>query len=215
MKHFVFTFCLLVATASHASVTINFTFGPAYTAGGGSMVAANTIGVLVANTSGTGFAQGEDIIGSTLTAGQTLGGNRILGVVQAFDISEGGDFGFLDAISVSDLTGLTLGSSTGAGGTQLGFYWFPGLTTDGDTIAGGQSYGFFRSDTVDVNSGSEISFNMPTDGFSYELAALDTSLGGGYDPAQFQANSVAGVPEPSRMILAMLGFVGLMFRRRR
>lgn len=208
-------FFIFLAGASEASVSIDFNFGPAYTAGGASMVAAGTVGVLVANTSGSGFAQGESLVGGTLSAGDTLGGNRILGLVQASDLTSEGDFGFKEFFTITDFTGLTLGSSTGLGGTELGFYWFPGLSAAGSSVTGGQSYGFFRSDTIDAGSGSEISFNMPQDGNSYTLAAYDTTLGGGYASSLFQANSVAGVPEPGRVMLALLGLLGLTLRRRR
>jgi MYXO-CTERM domain-containing protein len=215
MRPFIFFLFFLLGGIASASVTINFDFGPVYTAGGGGMVASGTIGVLVANTGGSGFAQGESLVGSTLSVGGDLGGNRILGVMNASDISTLGDFGFSSSVVVNDFTGITNGSSTGAGGTQLMFYWFPGLTTGGATVAEGQSYGFFRSDTIDTGSGSDISFNMPADGGIYSLAAYDTTLGGGYASSLFQANSVAGVPEPGRMVLALLGLAGLALRRRR
>lgn len=215
MKKITFLLFMVIGTLAQASVTLNFDFGPAYTAGGASMVNNGSIGVLVADTSGSGFAQGASLIGSTLTAGGSLGGNRILGVVGASDISTVGDFGFSSSILVNDFTGITTGSSTGAGGTPLMFYWFPGISSAGATLAGGESYGFFRSDTIDAGSGSEISFNMPADGGAYALAAYDTTLGGGYASSLFQANSVAGVPEPGRVMLALVGLLGLSLRRRR
>lgn len=209
---------LLSVSLSTASITIAYTMGEAYTAGGSSQVAAGTIGVLVADTSGTGnFAQGEDLIGATLSVGQLIGDARILGVISASDLTGSGDFGFFQTLAIGDalLTGLNFGTSTNTAGSDLAFYWFPGITDEGSAITGGQSYGYFRSDTVDGFSGSEMSFNLPENSSVNELAALSTNLGGSYDPVLFQANSVAGIPEPSRMILAMLGFVGLMFRRRR
>lgn len=214
MKKFSALLFMTLGTLAQASVTINFDFGPAYTAGGASMVNNGALGVLVANTSGSGFAQGASLIGSTLTAGGSLGGNRILDVFGAKDISSG-TFGYSSAISVSDFTGITNGNATGAGGTELMFYWFPSITTAGSTLAGGESYGSFRSSTIDAGSGSQISFNMPADGGAYALAAYDTTLGGGYASSLFQANSVAGVPEPGRVMLALLGLLGLTLRRRR
>lgn len=211
----------LVANTLFASVTIPFTVGEAYTAGGVSQVAPGTIGVLVADTTGSGiFAQGASLVGANLSVGEMLGDSRILGVISASDLSGLGDFGFFDTLTIGDalLTGLTFGTATNTAGSDLGFYWFPGITTAGGIVSEGQEYGFFRSDTVDSLSGSEMSFNLAENGSTNALAAFTTNLDGSYDPALFQANStagVAGIPEPSRMILAMLGFVGLMFRRRR
>lgn len=206
---------LCCAGFASAELTIQLDMARLYTAGGSSQVADGTIGVLVANTSGGGFGQGASLVGAELSAGQLLGGNRILGTLQAFDVSDAGDFGFGQPVTVSDFTGMTFGSSNGSGGTELAVYWFPGITTAGSIVSEGQSYGYFRSDTVDIDAGSNISFNLPADGGNYSLVAYETDLGGSFDAANFQANSVAGIPEPSRMILAMLGFVGLMFRRRR
>lgn len=214
MKKLAFLSLIVFASMAQASVTLNFDFGPAYTAGGAGMVNNGSVGVLVADTSGSGFAQGASLIGSTLTAGGTLGGNRILGVMNATEIS-GGIFGFSSTVNVSDFTGLTTGTATGLGGTPLMFYWFPSINSAGSTLAGGESYGSFRSDTIDGGSSSDISFNLPADGGAYSLAAYDTTLGGGYASSLFQANSVAGVPEPGRVMLALLGLLGLTLRRRR
>ncbi len=215
MKKLAFLVLVVFASMAQASVTLNFDFGPAYTSGGAGMVNNGSLGVLVADTSGSGFAQGASLIGSTLSAGATLGGNRILGVMNASDISGGGIFGFSSTVSVSDFTGLTTGTATGFGGTPLMFYWFPSVNSAGTTLAGGEAYGSFRSDTIDGGSSSDISFNLPSDGGTYSLAAYDTTLGGGYASSLFQANSVAGVPEPGRLMLALIGLSGLFLRRRR
>lgn len=214
MKKLAFLSLIVFASVAQASVTLNFDFGPAYTAGGAGMVNTGSLGVLVADTSGSGFAQGASLIGSTLSTGSTLGGNRILGVMNASEIT-GGIFGFSSPVSVSDFTGLTTGTATGLGGTPLMFYWFPSISSSGTTLGGGESYGSFRSNTIDAGSGSDISFNLPSDGGTYSLAAYDTTLGGGYASSLFQANSVAGVPEPGRLMLALIGLSGLFLRRRR
>lgn len=217
-KIIIFSLITAFCSFASASITINFTFGPAYTAGGSSMVAAGTLGVLVADTGGGGLPSGNSLVGSSLTTGGLLGSSKILHVFQAKDITEAGSFGFDEVVNITDFSGMTLGTSSNTTGTDLGFYWFPGLTTIGDLISSGQSYGFFRSDIIDGGSGGDMSFNMPADGFTYTLAAYDDSLGGGYASSQFQANStagVAGIPEPSRMVLALVGFAGLMLRRRR
>lgn len=218
MKSILYFYVALIVSSSalKASVTINFEFSSAYTASGASQVAPGTIGVLVANT-GTGFSSGEALIGSTLSVGSNLGTSKILAVMNAFDFNFGNTpltMGFSDSILLSDFTGLTLGTNSNTAGTDLAFYWFPGLTSSGSVIAEGQSYGYYRTDLVDLNSGADMSFNMPQDGFTFTLAA--SSL---VNPeSSFQANStagVAGIPEPSRMILALVGFAGLMLRRRR
>lgn len=212
---------LAAASFGHASITINFGLGGVYTAGGSSQIAAGTIGVLVADTTGGGFAQGSDLIGSTLSVGSTFGTNgRVLGVLSATsDLFGSGIAGFEAAINISDplLAGLTFGSATTNTGSDLMFYWFPGITSAGSTITEGQSYGFFREDSKAALDGSfsDMSFNLPANSDILGLYANTIDTFGHLPNDTFQANSVAGVPEPSRMILAMLGFVGLMFRRRR
>lgn len=218
MKYTLCALSLLLATgAATASITLDYSLARAFTAGGASQVAPGTIGVLVADTFGTGLPNASELVGATLSNGSSIGDARILRVFSAFDISTGGDFGFQDTFTISDFSGMTLGSQANTVGTDLGFYWFPGITSAGSTVNEGQSYGFFRTDTVDTNSGADMSYNMPGDGFSYTLASLDTSLGGSFAPSSFQANSVAiGIsPEPSRMMLLGLGLVGVFFRRRR
>ncbi|HCN76921.1 MAG TPA: hypothetical protein DIT13_06960 [Verrucomicrobiales bacterium] len=215
---------LAAASFGHASITINFGLGGVYTAGGGSQIAAGTIGVLVADTTGAGFAQGADLVGSTLSVGSSLGTNgRILGVLSATNNLFGsGIAGFDAAINITDplLSGLTFGTATNNAGSDLMFYWFPGITSAGSTITEGQSYGSFREDSLAALAGSasDMSFNLPANSDLLGLYANTINTGGDLPNDTFQANStagVAGVPEPSRMILALLGFAGLMFRRRR
>lgn len=185
-----------------ASVTIDFDISPVYQAGGAQQVAAGSIGVLVADTGGGGFASGSALIGATLSNGSLLGGDQILRVFQAsdLDIGAGVSMGFNDSI------GLTYGGGLAAG-TALAFYWFPTVSELGATLVGGESYGFYRSDIVE--SGSDMAFALPADtggAYTLSVSGIGNSL---------QANSVAGVPEPGRVVLALLGLLGLSLRRRR
>lgn len=85
---------------------------------------------------------------------------------------------------------INLNSPVGAG-DAYGLLWFPTGTSEGS------SFGF-----------QDLSLALPSDGST--VTDISTTPG-----LATNTIGVAGIPEPSRMILAMLGFVGLMFRRRR
>lgn len=214
---------VLAASSLHAAVTLTMSVGDLRNSSG-AIVANNTTMALVSGTSGFGSlsALSSDLSGVNLQAGTSFGtGFKILAVAGATDLNPtNGDYGYGTSANFA-LTGLTGGAGTA--GTDLAILWFPGLTgTGAQTLSNGQSFGFFRSDTIDSASwggtvpGSAISFNTPTDGGAYDLAYSDTNLGGGISTGSFTAsNTVGAVPEPSRTLFCMIGFVALVGRRRR
>jgi hypothetical protein len=191
----------------------------------GGIIPNNTTLVLVSDTNGFSNLNdlGVELNGINLTAGTTFGsGSRILQVIGASDLNSN-EFGYSTTLSNLDLAANGLTGAAGTAGTDLALLWFPGLTgSASQNLTVGQSFGFYRSDTIDAASygGSApvdaISFNVPTDGFTYQLAAYDTNLGGSIAPSSFNATGVvSGVPEPSRSVLTILGLAGLIIRRRR
>ena len=214
------TILLLVGLFSHqamGTVTLDIQTANLRTSGG-TVVPANTTMILVSDTDGFSSLAGlsNELLNLNLAVGSTFGTNsKILNVLGASDLSNG-DFGYNQNKSY-DLTALGLTGGTGTSGTDLAILWFPGLTgTAAQTLGNGQSFGFYRSDIVDGPSGGSFSFNMPTDGSTTSIYALDTNLGGGIAPSTFNATGTVGaVPEPSRSMLAVLGLACLIGRRKR
>jgi len=214
--------CLMASNAAFASISIQLQVGSLRTQAG-SIIAPGTIAVLASDTNGfsSQSALETELLGKTLSVGTTFSDfGKILGVFNASDLSGSGEIG-LGGSTVLDLAALGLtGSANNTTATDLAVLWFPGLTTVGSTLSQGQSFGFYRSDTTDALSGGDMSFNVPTDGFPYTLAAYDNTLGGGGNgsvlPSTFNAaGTVGAVPEPSRSMLALIGLTCLLGRRKR
>jgi hypothetical protein len=225
IKHAAFLLVgIFVAQTTQASITLQMQVGPLRNSLG-NIIPNNTTLVLVSDTNGFSNINdlGLELNGVNLSAGTTFGsGSRILQVIGASDLNSN-DFGYSTTLSNLDLAANGLTGAAGTAGTDLALLWFPGLTGSApQNLAMGQSFGFYRSDTVDAASygGSApvdaISFNVPTDGFTYQLAAYDTNLGGTIATSNFNATGVvAGVPEPSRSMLALIGVACLIGRRKR
>lgn len=214
----------LCAQQASATVTLDIQTASLRTSGG-AIIPNDTTIILVSDTDGfsaaylNGSGLSQELLGLTLATGNTFGtGGKILNVLGATDLSGSGDFGY-NASQVFDLATLGLTGGAGTSGTDLALLWFPGLTgTGAQSLADGQSYGFYRSDSIDGDSGGSFSFNMPSDGFAESIYALDTSLGGGIATSAFNAGGTVGVgaiPEPSRSMLACIGLIALIGRRRR
>lgn len=223
LKYFAsLVFVILCTQQANATVTLDIQTANLRTSGG-SIIPNNTTIILVSDTDGfsspylAGAGLSQELLGLTLAAGNTFGtGGKILNVLGATDLSGSGDFGY-NASQVFDLATLGLTGGAGTSGTDLALLWFPGLTgTGAQTLLDGQSYGFYRSDVADVGSGGTFTFNMPSDGFSESIYALDTTLGGGIPTSAFNAaGTVGAIPEPSRSMLAFIGLIALIGRRRR
>lgn len=209
----------LLIQQAQATVSLDIQTGRLFTSGGVN-IAAGTIGILASDTDGFDSLSllGTQLLNKTLSVGTTFGTNgQILSVVAASDLSGGGDIGF-SASPTLNLTALGLTGGAGTTGSDLAVLWFPGITAAGATLTNGQSFGFYRSDTIDSGSGGTASFNVPSDPGAYSIYALDSTLGGGISPSTFNAAGTVGaaaVPEPSRVLFCMIGFVALVGRRRR
>lgn len=217
-------FGIIAAQTAQATVTLQLTAG-ALRDSSGNIVPNNTTMVMVSDTNGFGNLSqlGEELLGVNLAVGTSFGdGLRILQVVGATDLNAG-DFGFSSTLSDLDLAVNGLTGAAGTAGTDFAILWFPGLTgTAAQTLTSNQSFGFYRSDSIDSGSwggsipGEAISFNIPSDPGVYSLAAVDTNLGGGIPTSAFNAaGTVGAIPEPSRSMLAFIGLIALIGRRRR
>lgn len=204
--------CSLFATlAKAATTTIDFQIGSVNTTSSLVKVPVGTVGILVADKAGTGLPSPSEMYNAVLSVNSLIGDSLILSVMQADTFS---NFASLGAYEVDGITGITGG--LGTTGTDLAFYWFPGITTIGATVSNGQSYGFFRSDAVDLTALSDYSFNMPLAGSTGTLAAYTADGGGSSPNNSFVATLTASaVPEPSRALLTVIGLGAFLMRRRR
>lgn len=205
-----------VGSFAGATVSLTYSFG-GLLAANSSPIALNSVGIVVADSTGNGFigdyvsasADFNAFAGTSLSYGSAIGGSGddiIVGVLSAIDL--GGINGFNDSQTI------TLSGDLGAN-DNLALYWFP--TVSSASIAGSVSeYGFFRtSNAADlVSSGSDIAFIMPSDGANSTLAVYSSSVGGGVADSALTA---VAVPEPSTYAMLFgalaLGFVA--YRRRR
>ena len=211
---------VLVALApiysASASVSISFSAG-VIRQSNGTPVPLNAIGVLVVDSANNGFGTDTSIVGSTLTVGSSLGeaDNIILQVFSAPDLG-GGLIGFSDNVSYS-----YTGSLATAAGAPLELVWFPTISVVGATIAPSVSYGYYRTDSIDANSGADIGFIAPPDNFNGALGAFDnvTSPGAVASPSNLTAShTTTAVPEPSSVVLLVAGgflMTGALLRRRK
>ena len=179
-------------------------------------VAEGSVGVLVVDTAGDGFAgidtSAADLLGATLTEGSTLGADDfILDVAIASDGFVPGTFGF------SGGSTFTLGDDGVTAGDSVALYWFD---APADTPVGeGQTFGFLQP-AFDPASGGEAAWEVPgANNANIRLASLSadfTGDGGSLANAGFIANNgVVPIPEPSAGLLAALAGIGLLARRKR
>lgn len=206
MKKIILLITSLLSFNASASVSFNLS----YTIGGISGLTDGTSrAILVADTSGNGFSGLTDALtlkDFNFTNGSRVGDDMVLAVMTAQDL--GGVSGFAFSTTAFDSTNAVWNGFL-AENQKLGIFWFPsGSNNEGET------YGFYRSDSI--GDFATRAYQTPTNGSTDSIFTLTTELGGSVTPAQIAANNgVIGVPEPSRMVLALVGFAGLMLRRRR
>lgn len=207
---------LAAAAASQASITLETQFANLYDADGITQIGAGKIGILVADTDGTGITNAMNTV---LTEGTFLGGSSDDLIVKVFtSINNVADFS--GSSGFSDVSVITYSGNFTAG-DNLYLLWFPTLTTAGSTVVDGTAYGVYRSDNVNTASGSDIAFVAPPDDNGvYTLAVFDNSLvpASGVTTSDLTANQVAAVPEPSStaiLVMVGIGVVLIQIRRMR
>jgi len=204
--------CCLFSQNTQATVTFNLQGDLLQTATLGTAAPTSGLVMLVANTTNT--TNGP--FGSTAIqngASLAVGANVIPGDVILKEWTVGGASAtpgaFYDTTSA-----LTLGSGW-ATGNPLALLWFPTLTTGASTAVTGTAYGAYTG----PGSTGSAAWTTPANGSTVSLDLNTTNAAispGNLSPATGVASlSVIGAPEPSRAILAALGFGLIALRRRR
>ena len=183
----------------------------------GSPIPTSALVLLVASTTNASF--GDVAVNASLALGSILdgtGGDDVL--LKSWNLSNSGEAGAL-----ADITGsLDFSSYTGWGaGDPLALYWFPTLTVSSLTAPIGTSYGRFTTTTPLDGSGVWITPADLTSDHPLYLFTTDASIfpavppGSNAPSSAMASNTIAAVPEPSRVLFLALGCMGFLMRRRR
>ncbi len=219
----------MMVSQLHATVTFEIQVGIARDSSGAA-IADGTLWALLVDTNEdntfTGFAAGS-YLSNTAAADAYFSPNQSLSLNQVI----GGDtifaMGSFTGEAANDIVGLantviaqlTYGVGNGtAEGRRFAFLWFPGAVYTGlasesiDSQVGG------ISSIVNDLSGGVDAMVLPTDGSSLETplgVASNDDMGGSTSSTNFYAVNLTAIPEPTSALLAMLGGLSLVFRRRR
>jgi hypothetical protein len=227
---------LASAVSAHSAVSMGFSTGTNAAEGwansSGSKTATMVWGIIV-DTLGDGFdglstgnplnttVDGGTLFGGNTTydAGFTLSGTTALPTGQLLNV---GGVASDDRLFISN-TAMVLVSgdvritalnnfsydANMAAGDKYAIVWFDS-TTVGSVVAGGSKWGAWFKDGAAVNNG----LIMPADPGSYTTSAGPAGNFGADGAAGTKQANLQFVPEPSSMLLGLLGAVGLLRRRR-
>ncbi len=177
---------LLLALPAAATVSIEFQIG-------GIEVPAGSIGVLVADTTGDGFADPSASSG-ILSVGETIGDDVVVAILPASTLPAWGTNQGVAGHVVIDYAEPELANLGVAAGQPLILHIFPDRAED-DSLRPGEPHLSYRSEDLTLNSTS--AFALPPDGGAYLLAALGPEH---YDedinptPADLSALDIAELP---------------------
>jgi hypothetical protein len=201
---------LLICSASlNAAITFNINAAQLSNSGG-TPVPTNGLVLLVTDTLGNGF--------STLTDGTSLNLNSFINsdddqILARWALGASS----LTAGAFSDTVSNLNPSGNWNVGDPLALLWFPTLTTSSTTASANVSYGLYSNTAaaLDPSLDGGERWVTPGDG-TFGLNFFTTSFGGSHDNTSGNASlTVAGVPEPSRSLLGLIGLGVLALRRRR
>lgn len=210
-----------ITSLSSATITLNTAFGVALDSGGVA-VPDGTLWALIVDGGDVAFPGGFGL-GATMTAGgaasaftpgQQIGLGSLFGSDKVFAI--GGFNGFANqTIRGSTFGALELDQSVDTSlvaGRNAAFYYFPGVTftTQSERYTISNQVGGLNG-AGDAASGTDEGLVIPADGV-YNYGVATEALGGAISSARFTAVDL--VPEPTSALMATLGILGLLRRRR-
>ncbi len=181
------------------------------------------LAVFVVDSNGDGkLPDAQDLLGATLTLGESIGGDMVF---QAKTVGASPEGYMLNGAFNVDYEAYNIDNE---GGTIWGLYWFPTLSSAGQPLQGGESYGFYHNPVADEVA-TDI-FGQPYRGMVFPAGEALTLDNGFFDPDiiieeggtpgpntptfdDFTAKYTV-IPEPSSLGLSFLGLAALLRRRR-
>lgn len=151
-----------------------------------------------------------------LSVGQPTGKDFYIWKVGGF--SGGNDLGLNGAVETTIEFDVFSSPDPGfSAGALWGFYWFPGQSI-GSVLTGNYQVGGFAND-VNVPSGGETGTTVPSAtsiqaGNFFETELNQNAFEGGDTGLSAARFTAVAIPEPSAVLIALLGFTALMRRRR-
>lgn len=203
-----------LATTLRAAITFNIVAADLKDATGTAMAPTSGLVILVADTSA-----GSNGFSSLLQDGANLGVGQFLNgsngsddqILARWSLGSGsGTAGsFVDSINNMNFSG------SWAQGNRLALLWFPTLTTSSTIAPAGTTYGVYAPTSGSQLDGS-AAWVTPASG-TVGLTLLTTSEGGASpNSAGYASLTVASAaPEPSRLMLGVMGLGSFLMRRRR
>lgn len=153
-----------------------------------------------------------DFAGKTIQADAMINGDKIL---QTFFV-DGENTSGMPSLSIQTIV-LTDAQWTSLSDKNWGIYWFPGITSLTATLPNSSfQVGGIRE--TDAGSGGDLGMVIPTfvDNSTQTRTAafLDNSTEVGGDIVASRFTAINAIPEPSAMVLTLLGSAALLRRRR-
>lgn len=216
-------FFLSLLTQAGATVSIISSVGELFDSGGVNTISDNTLWALVIDGDNDGdvLNTAQDVGISTSTAnslfsinqsidiGTTLGGDVVFAI--------GGMNGAAPGIDDRTIASITLGGTIVAG-RAYAFVWFPGATwsgTPGDyTLTSSPHNIASQVGSISASTGDGVfdgGMFIPSEGTTVSAGALNSNGGGTVANSHLTAVNLV-IPEPSTMLLGVLG--GLLLLRR-
>ncbi len=215
--------------ASHATITLNTFFGIATSSDGVTPVPDDTLWIMIVDRDGNNVLPGgleadsslnqnvdtsqiaDDFSNIMLSLGATINGDVIFAMGGMNGTENFGQAGISnEAIELGLGESDILGSSDV--GKTFGFYWFPGIAYDSGNpnVQLGSVFEVGGISTVNnLDAGDPMV--IPGDGITINIGASTEELGGTTPSADFTA---LAIPEPSTLVLSLVGAVALLRRRR-
>jgi hypothetical protein len=211
---------LLLTRSSYGSIVLNTVFGPC-TNSSGNLIPDGTLWALVMSTdAGDSFAGGFGLGGSILNSGaasaefaigQEIAVGRSIGADSIFAI--GGFTGAAQNNIGYTQDALTLELSVNLiAGRNVAFYFFPNVIfSSTETNKVGTEVGGLNATAVTAEGPfTGLSMVLPADGGDVSFGAVGTLSGGTAE----NMKAVVLVPEPSSILLGLLGTLSLLRRKR-